>query len=147
MAITESVLYISVSDVDPTQKDTYPDVVELTQSFLKDKPLSKEALQRTLQAYVLAGSKLDCIKFLIDHGADVNYSYAGGDKLLRMAHQNGNSAVINLLLKNSAALTNPEQKFFRDIDPDFARSNAFVLASAAQHSKIPSNSKPGAKKV
>lgn len=145
--MTESVLYISVSGVDPNQEDTYPNATELTQSFLKDKPLSKEALQRTLQAYVLAGTNLENIQLLIDNGADVNYSYTGGDKLLHMAYQNGNNAVINLLLKNSASLTTSEQEFFKDIDPGFARSNAFALASTAQRSKVSSNSKPGAKKI
>jgi len=104
MAITkERVLYISINGVDPSQKPTYPDPVKLMKRFLEEKPLSDEALQKTLQAYVLAGINLEAIQLLIDRGADVNYSYTGGDKLLRMADKNGNTAVTELLLKNSAS--------------------------------------------
>jgi ankyrin repeat protein len=128
MAI-DPVLYISVSSVNPSQKATYPDAAALTKGFLKEKPLSDEALQKILQAYVLAGTHPDIIKLLIENGADVNYSYTGGDKLLRMAHQNGNTAVTNLLLKEFASLTDAEKRFFRDIDPEFANSVGFLKAA------------------
>ncbi len=133
MVITESVLlYISVNDVVPNSKATYPNVEKLTEHFLKEKALSKEELQKILQAYVLAGTDLRMMQRLIDHGADVNYSYVGGDKLLRMAHEN--PAVTKLLIKNSASLTGLEQQFFKDIDPNFAKSEAFMHASMQHNS-------------
>jgi len=122
------VLHIVVNDVNPTQKVRYVDVAELTQQFLSKTPISTEQLQETLKAYVLAGTNLKTIELLIQHGADVNYTYTGGDKLLHMAYQNGNTAVTNLLLKNSAAFTSQEKKFFLDIDPEFASSVGFLKA-------------------
>lgn len=132
----EHVLYISVNGVDPSQRPTYPDPLKLTKIFLEEKPLSDEALHKTLQAYVLAGTNLDTIQLLIDKGADVNYTYAGGDKLLRMAYKNGNSAVTKLLLENLASLTASEKEFFMDIDPGFAKSIGFLKAGEKSASTV-----------
>src|SRR5688572_15270688 len=140
MAITkEHVLYISVNSINPDPNVTYPNAVELVEKFLQ-KPLSDEALQDLLKVHVVAGTNIEAIQLLIDAGADVNYTYTGGSKLLFMAHKNDNPEVVKILLKNGASFTPKEQEFFQDIDPVFASIPGLIKASekpkhSAQSSK------------
>jgi hypothetical protein len=120
-------LYITVSDIELRQDATYPDALQLIEQFQKQAPLELEKLQTTLQMNVLAGTNTDIIQSLINNGADVNYTYTGGDKLLRMAYKD--PIIADFLLKNGAILTSSEQDFFRDIDPDFANTPIFKSAS------------------
>jgi ankyrin repeat protein len=125
----KAILYVTVSGIDNKQKETYPDAAKLTADFIQQKPLAAEPLQKTLQALVMAGENLQAIQVLIDAGADVNYTYTGANKLLFMAYKNGNPEVVNLLLQNGASLTPNEREFFKEMEPAFASSSAFLKAA------------------
>lgn len=134
----ENVLRVTVSGVRTDNQEKYPDALKLSQKFMRETPLSKEQLQEVLKAYVLDGKDLKLIKLYIEQGADVNYTYTGGDKLLRMAHQKGNNAAVDLLLEKKATLTLSEEVFFKAIAPEFAKSDAFARAAKTPGTEVPS---------
>lgn len=80
-----------------------------------------------LQAAVVAGH-LDCAESLVAHGADVNVCNEGGYSLLHTAAEDGNVALLKLLLKSPAVNAN--------VLWDFDGSTPLHVAAAAGHAEV-----------
>lgn len=80
-----------------------------------------------LQAAVVAGH-LDCAESLVAHGADVNVCNESGYSLLHTAAEDGNVALLKLLLKSPAVNAN--------VLWDFDGSTPLHVAAAAGHAEV-----------
>lgn len=66
--------------------------------------LSRNALRnQALHACISLGQSVETARLLIEAGADVNYSQAGGFAPLHQAAANGNAAIVRLLLEHGAS--------------------------------------------
>ena len=116
---------VEVRDLNPNSAFNINfDAAKLLKKLLGESRLPEEKLEDILKCVVDADLPIRHAELLVDAGANVNRSFAGVDKLLRIAythikkdHTNGD--MFNFLLKSHAVLNEKEQDFYKDVDPKF----------------------------